>query len=309
MFVAGLDFYAHRGKLSSAMRHLDLFSGSGTWALAARHVWDDYECVGFCETDWFCRMVLQTHFPGVPIYEDIRTLTDPTGPRLERGHGKEPPLAVHRGRIDLLTASPPCQAASHAGRRRGKADDRWLWPETLAVIQAIKPTWCILENVYGILTLESGLVFEELCLALERFGYEVQPFIIPAVAVNAPHRRDRVWIVANTNCPTPRQECRPSGHKGRPAVQNRADRLRPKHRQTRAGWFDAAAWQRDWREVAAATCVRGLDDGTARRLVRFPDGTVTSEARWRKEALKALGNAIVGQVAVEIMRAIKAARE
>src|SRR5947209_12194661 len=192
------------------MRHLDLFSGIGSWALAARHVWGaDYECVGFCEIDWFCRMVLQKHFPGVPIYGDIRTLADTLSAGLaRRGQKTEGQFGQpHRARgdqtpfgdVQLLSASPPCQAASSAGRRRGKADDRWLWPPTFDVIRAVRPTVCILENVLGLLSLEHGVVFEELCLELEAIGYSVQAYIIPAAGVGAPHRRDRVWIVANAD--------------------------------------------------------------------------------------------------------------
>lgn len=291
------------------MRHLDLFSGIGTWALAARYVWNDYECVGFCETDWFCRMVLQKQFPGVPIYGDIRTLTDTTGTRLEGSRRSKPPLAVHRGRIDLLTASPPCQAASQAGQRRGTADDRWLWPETFAALRVVQPTWCILENVYGLLTLESGVVFEELCLALEGIGYDVQPFVIPAVAVNAPHRRDRVWIVAHTRRQRTGDTPETAGEQGWSGIPRGSDRLRPAERQARTSWPDPAAWQRDWREVAVATCVLGLDDGSAGELAQLPDGSTIPQTRLRKEGLKAVGNAIVGQVAVELMKAIKAADE
>jgi len=101
--------------------------------------------------------------------------------------------------IDILTAGVPCQPASCAGKRRGTGDDRWLWEETLRIISEIKPTWCILENVRGLLSLEQGMVFENLCLTLETFGYEVQPFVIPACAVDAPHRRDRIWIVGYSN--------------------------------------------------------------------------------------------------------------
>jgi len=291
------------------MRHLDVFSGIGTWALAARFVWDDYECVGFCETDWFCRMVLQKHFPGVPIYDDIRTLTDTTGTRLEGSRRSEPSLAVHRGCVDLLTASPPCQAASQAGQRRGKADDHWLWPETVAALQAVQPTWCILENVYGLLTLESGVVFEELCLALEGIGYDIQPFVIPAVAVNAPHRRDRVWIVAHTRRQRTGDTLGAVSEQGRPSVPRGSDRLRPTKWQACTGWPDPAAWERGWREMAVATCVLGVDDGTAGALAQLPDGSIIPQTRLRREGLKAVGNAIVGQVAVEIMKAIKAANE
>lgn len=98
--------------------------------------------------------------------------------------------------VDLLTAGVPCQPASLAGQQKGAADDRWLWPETFEVIRLISPTYVLLENVPGLLTLDGGMEFERLCLNLESLGFEVSPLVIPACAVNAPHRRDRVWILA-----------------------------------------------------------------------------------------------------------------
>jgi len=106
-------------------------------------------------------------------------------------------IATWRSTIDVITAGFPCQPASVAGKRRGTEDDRWLFPALLEVIQLVKPTWCILENVRGLLTLEGGVVFERCISELEASGYEVQPFIIPACAVDAKHRRDRVWIICH----------------------------------------------------------------------------------------------------------------
>ena len=100
-------------------------------------------------------------------------------------------------RVDLLTGGFPCQPFSQAGKRRGTDDDRYLWPEMLRVIRLTKPRWVIAENVRGLLTMQNGMVFEQVCSDLENSGYEVQPFIIPAVSVNAPHRRDRIWFVAH----------------------------------------------------------------------------------------------------------------
>ena len=98
--------------------------------------------------------------------------------------------------IDLLTGGFPCQPFSQAGKRKGTNDDRYLWPEMLRVIHEFQPAWVVAENVRGLLTINEGLVFEQVCLDLEGEGYDVQAFVIPAVAVNAPHRRDRVWIIA-----------------------------------------------------------------------------------------------------------------
>ena len=102
-----------------------------------------------------------------------------------------------QGTIDFISAGIPCQPASVAGKRRGTKDDRWLWGEAYRIIREAKPRWVLLENVKGLLSLEQGVVFENLLLELESYGYETESFIIPACAVNAPHRRDRIWIIAN----------------------------------------------------------------------------------------------------------------
>lgn len=99
--------------------------------------------------------------------------------------------------LTILTGGFPCQPFSHAVRRKGTADDRYQWPNMFRVIQNVKPDWVIAENVRGLITWNEGMVFEQVCTDLESEGYEVQPFIIPACAVNAPHRRDRVWIIAH----------------------------------------------------------------------------------------------------------------
>jgi DNA (cytosine-5)-methyltransferase 1 len=159
------------------MIHLDLFSGIGGFSLAGDRVWgEDHHIHSFVEVDPFCQKVLNKHWAIVPIHGDIRSYK-------------------HNGTtIDLLTGGFPCQPFSQAGKRRGKEDDRYLWPEMLRVIQESKPTWIIGENVAGIVNL--GL--EQVLSDLESEGYEVQPIIIPACAVNAPHRRDRVWIIAHS---------------------------------------------------------------------------------------------------------------
>ena len=102
----------------------------------------------------------------------------------------------YRGRIDIISGGFPCQPFSMAGKRKGTEDERYLWHEMLRAIQEIKPKFVIAENVFGITNIDGGMVFEQVCLDLEAEGYEVQPFIIPAAAKNAPHRRDRVWFVA-----------------------------------------------------------------------------------------------------------------
>lgn len=185
------------------MRHLDLFSGIGGFALAAEEIWPDSEHI-FCDNDRYCRELLKLRFPNSKIYGDIKEIksiadTDfrEGGPRNESKPRKTAYEKSGSKNTDLLTGGFPCQPFSQAGKRRGTDDDRYLWPEMLRVIRLVKPRWIIAENVRGLLTMQNGMVFEQVCSDLENSGYEVQPFIIPAVAVNAPHRRDRIWFVAH----------------------------------------------------------------------------------------------------------------
>lgn len=161
------------------MRVLSLFSGIGGFDLACE--WAGMEIVGQVEIDGYCCKVLDKHWPNVKRLNDIFEL-----------RGDE------FGTVDLIVAGVPCQPASCAGKRRGTEDDRWLWGEALRVVKIAKPRWCVFENPTGILSLQGGVPFEDILVALETEGYEVQPFIIPACAVNAPHKRERVFIVAHS---------------------------------------------------------------------------------------------------------------
>ena len=163
------------------MTHASLFSGIGGFDLAAE--WMGWQNVFNCEIDPFCRKVLAYHFPEAKQYEDVNT-TD---------------FTIHRGHIDVLTGGFPCQPFSLAGKRKGSDDNRYLWPEMLRAIREIQPRWVVGENVFGIVNWSDGMVFEQVQSDLENEGYEVQPYIIPACAVDAPHRRDRVWCVAHAN--------------------------------------------------------------------------------------------------------------
>lgn len=139
------------------------------------------ETVAFCEIEPYPQQVLKKNFPGVPIYDDVRTIT---AGRL---------AADGIDTIDLICGGFPCQPFSVAGKQQGKDDHRHLWPEMLRIIKECRPTWVIGENVAGFVS----MALDEVCADLENTGYEVQPFVIPACAVDAPHRRDRVWIIAN----------------------------------------------------------------------------------------------------------------
>lgn len=160
--------------------HLDLFSGIAGFAYGLQ-LCGGYQTVGFCEIDSFCQKVIRKNFPGVVIFDDIRTLTGDL-------------VRERCGRIDIITAGVPCQPASCAGKRRGSSDDRWLWPEFLRVVREVRPRCVLAENVTGFVTLEpDGL--DWLQDNLEAEGYETFAFVCGAEAVGAPHRRERVWIV------------------------------------------------------------------------------------------------------------------
>jgi DNA (cytosine-5)-methyltransferase 1 len=167
------------------MQIIDLFSGIGGFSLAGR--WMGWETIQFCEIDKYCQGILNQHFPNVPIHNNIKTLT-----------GEQ--IKTKPNEPIILVGGFPCQPYSVAGKRKGNEDDRHLWPEMLRIIQSISPNYVVGENVGGLLSWSGGLVFEQVCVDLEAIGYEVQPFIIPAAGVNAPHKRNRIWFVAkNTN--------------------------------------------------------------------------------------------------------------
>ena len=165
------------------MTHGSLFSGIGGFDLAAE--WMGWENKFHCEWNEFGQKVLHHYWPNAEQFTDI----------------KKSNFTKYANRIDILTGGFPCQPYSSAGKRLGKEDDRHLWPEMLRAIREIQPRWVVGENVLGLVNWSGGLVFHEVQADLEAEGYEVQPYVLPAVSVNAPHRRDRVWFVAkNTKC-------------------------------------------------------------------------------------------------------------
>lgn len=221
------------------IRHASLFSGIGAPELAA--LWLGWQNVFHCEINEFCNTILNYWFPNSINYENIKTTN----------------FSQWQGKIDILTGGFPCQPFSSAGQRLGADDDRYLWPEMLRVIRQIQPTFVIGENVAGILSMvqpsedvkvgsttslfdenddiykkEQQFVVETVCSDLEREGYSVQPFVIPACAVGAPHQRDRVWFVARRNVPTPTIDTLHEGVLRRPCVdesEGKTQRLQERH--------------------------------------------------------------------------------
>ena len=162
---------------------LDLFSGLGGFCLGLERT-GHFKTTAFCEIDKFCKLILDKHWKGTKIYDNVKEITKE---RLEADGIQIP---------DIITGGFPCQPFSVAGKQKGTSDDRHLWPEMFRIIKAFKPKYVIGENVRVIVNIENGMVFETVCSNLEDEGYEVQPFLIPAASVGAPHRRERIWFIA-----------------------------------------------------------------------------------------------------------------
>lgn len=160
------------------MKHGSLFSGIGGFDLAAE--WVGWENIFHCEWNENNQKILKKNFPNSKGYGNIKT-TD---------------FSIWRNKIDIITGGFPCQPYSQAGLRKGKGDERHLWPEMLRTIREVQPSWVVGENVFGLINWGGGLVFHEVQTDLEAEGYEVFPYVLPAASVNAIHRRDRVWFVA-----------------------------------------------------------------------------------------------------------------
>lgn len=279
--------------------HGSLFSGFDAPSVAAS--WMGWKNAFHCEINSFCNEILKYWFPDSEHYEDI-TKTD---------------FSQWKGRIDVLTGGFPCQPFSLAGQRKGADDNRYLWPEMLRAIREIRPTWVIGENVAGILTmvqpgeetemgsqtalfgednrkrvlLRQEYVVETICKDLEREGYSVQPLLIPACAVGAPHRRDRVWFVAHRNDATNSNSELPSqrmlqGEKGRYKQKIRTESLHIRS---------------NWEKFPTQSPVCRGNDGLPFNV----DNLTIPFTKWRQESVKGYGNAIVPQVILEIFKAIE----
>ena len=285
------------------MRHGSLFSGIGGFDLAAQ--WMNWTNVFHTERNEFGQKVLQHHFPQSISYHDI-IKTDYT---------------IHKGTIDIITGGFPCQPFSHAGKRKGTDDERYLWHEMLRAIQQIRPTYVVAENVRGLLTIDGGLVFEQVCADLEAEGYEVQPILLPAAGVNAPHRRDRIFIVAYSNKCDDRRTSRAD------ETESRKERLSERHQvwqsskpsevqqpaananitsaadEIQARWNVSASTRDEqigtWQDFSTESAICGGNDGLSNRLdnITFP--------KWRNESIKAYGNAVVPQLILPIFQTIE----
>ena len=305
------------------LTHLDLFSGIGGFALAAQ--WAGFKTIGFVEIDKYCQKVLRKHWPDVPIVEDIREIEkikeimdDPpswamrndsknkrqTIGQVNASHNSSILCRTKRENRDtksvqpvtLITGGFPCQPFSVAGKQRGKEDDRYLWPEMFNVIKEIRPAWVLGENVAGIVRMELDHCISD----LEGIGYSTQAFVIPACAVNAPHRRDRVWIVAYSKRTRTwqdngglRQGFGRNGGRQKPVIANTQYAMPTRQRgysreilrKPKSNRFNIASGKEWW-------------------AVEPELGRVAHGIPNRVDRLKCLGNAIVPQVAYQILKVI-----
>lgn len=276
------------------MRHGSLFSGIGGFDLAAE--WMGWTNVFHTEWNEFGQKVLQHHFPNSISYHDI-IKTD---------------YSIHRNDIDIITGGFPCQPFSNAGKRKGTDDERYLWHEMLRAIQQIRPAYVVAENVRGLLTIDGGMVFEQVCADLEAESYEVQPLLLPAAGVNAPHRRDRIFIVgyaANTDfrrLERPEAEGWNSEHvEWTGSIGSAANTCEQgsqgtcENRQTQSRWIAEKSIPNNWQNFPTESAICGGNDGIPTRLdnITFP--------KWRNESIKAYGNAVVPQLILPIFQTIE----
>lgn len=290
--------------------HLDLFSGIGGFSLAAQ--WAGFRTVGFCEREPYAQQVLKERFGA--ILADAEKLqrngcenhagsdSEKRGQVSESGNGSRPRLhpdiftlngAEYAG-VDLITGGFPCQPFSVAGKRLGAADDRAIWPQMLRVIDEARPDWVLGENVAGIVTMELNNVLSD----LEGIGYAAWPLVIPACAVDAKHRRDRVWILAHAE--------RSAGGPGR-AERHGVVGSGSRNESSRPGENVADAYgslgQGDKRTIRGEP-ERADDCKHCRWLAEPSVGRVAHGIPHRVDRLRGLGNAVVPQVVEYIGRSI-----
>jgi len=283
------------------MNHGSLFSGIGGFDLAAE--WAGFTNLFNCEWEEFPRKVLKHHFPNAEQFEDIKDFN----------------ATAYSGRLDILSGGFPCQPFSVAGKRKGSEDERHLWPEMLRVVGECKPRWVVGENVRGLVNWSDGLVFETCCADLEAIGYSVQSFIIPACATGAPHRRDRVWIVAHSDNFGTRsrlgeiqsedgeipernndaQPCNTSSRNAPDTSQERPSKPMEDRELGRDKRFTERYKHCAWNGFPTVPPICGGDDGLPKEL----DGITF--LKWRRESIKGYGNAIVPQVAYRIFQSIQ----
>jgi DNA (cytosine-5)-methyltransferase 1 len=306
------------------MLHISLFSGIGGFDLAAE--WAGWTNIVSCEINPFGNKVLNHYWPNAYHHDDIHTLTiERINEELTKRYGEQ-----WRTNDIVLSGGFPCQPYSLAGKRLGKEDERHLWPQMLRVIREVKPDWIVGENVFGLVNWSDGLVFDEVQTDLEAAGYEVQSYVLPACAADAPHRRDRVWIVAQRDVSAGVEygdatdaeclRCKNGEQQGQSrctegvservckcgdATNANGERHEECDIATVAGEQERQYCKEnfkfrntDWHDFPTQSPVCFRNDGLSAGL----DGITFS--KWRNESIKAAGNAIVPQIAYRIFDTI-----
>lgn len=296
--------------------HGSLFSGIGGFDLAAQ--WLGWYNIFQVEKDEWCLSKLAKNFPNVHRYTDIQKFDG----------------TQYKHKITVLSGGFPCQPFSLAGNQKGRNDERHLWPEMLRVIREVEPIYVVAENVPGLVTNENGMVFKQVLTDLENQNYKVQTFDIPACGKNAIHKRSRIWIVAHANDCTTKHEIQTrwnvsssifsdashasgetfSSHNREQEVRQiqqsgicteqsiatntsslNVDKLELQCQQTE--WQKHRSieqvWRTDWRTWSIKPTICRNDDGVSNRVDR----------------IKALGNAIVPQIAYELFKNIQLAHQ
>ena len=277
--------------MNEKLRHLDLFSGIGGFALGLEST-GGFETVGFCDNEPFAQKVLKKHWPDVPCYEDVRDVgVDTVG---------------YRG-VDIITGGFPCQPYSVAGKQDPK-DNRQLWPEMFRIIKEIRPNYVIGENVRNLISIREGVVFEQVCTDLESEGYEVQTFVLPASSQNAPHLRYRCWIVgimADTRCKHGEQRNAAELDKKQTERSSRTvhDKSGSERQSEDVAYSDSERQQEQWR---AESTQENYDSIKCKSWwsVEPSVGRVAHGIPNRVDRLKGLGNAVVPQIPAALGRAI-----
>lgn len=246
------------------MRHSSLFSGIGGFDLAAK--WMGWENVFQCEIDSYCNAILKKHFPTTIRYGNI----------------KQEDFTRWNGSIDIISGGPPCQAVSKAGKRRGKADERWLFPEYKRVLSEVAPRWAVIENVRNLLRMGINEILDD----LEEEGYISQPYLVPASAVGAFHNRERIWIVALK----------------KDAYDTYTNSLGPyREEEHQRGSYE---WGIEFRHqqisLPGSLVSQSVRNGTDPRIFGATNGI-----SHRVDRIKSVGNAISPQVALQIFKAIQ----
>lgn len=276
------------------MRHGSLFTGIGGFDLAAQ--WMGWENVFQVECNGFCQKILAKNFPNVTRYGDI----------------KEFDGTKYRGLIDIISGGFPCQPFSDAGKKQGTKDNRYLWPEMFRIIREIEPTYVIGENVLGLINMEDGRILDGILSDLANESYKTEQFIIPACSIGALHRRERIWIIAYTEC---RKYCYKSKEIQRSSKKEGMEKQYSIYKSNKSGglqeevisythskrlqgnipesqsqrYFDGFFTPSVWKDYSFESPICRTTDGISNRVDR----------------IKGLGNAIVPQVAFEIFKAIE----